>query len=485
MKCMVCLALAWVCLVSLAEALAGAQIAQDLRSTLSSRSRIYLPTDEGWPNEITQRFNSWNGPTYVVAVKPAVKEDVQKVVKYAAQNNVSFLATGGGHGYSGTLSALDHGIELDMGNFKTVSVNAATNRISVGGSVKFADMMVPTYSAGKAIPVGGCSCVGITGATLGGGIGFYSGMYGATSDSLVSAEIVLASGKLITASEHKNAELFWGIKGAGSNFGVVTSLTFKVYDPPSAGQVMNADMMFPVGLNGSLWKFASSWVGKQPKELSIMFSMLFDPISQQLLIIANIIYAGPLSKGQALIQPLLDLHPFNLNITYLPWKDIPDSANYGFPAQSCTQTGMTSIPYTVNLYQINFDVLIAATKFLSDSFLTTPALRGSLIAFTQYAPHGFQLYSDKSSAFPHRDVILYVQLEGAVLNPTDSPAIDSFGQNFRDLLQQSSGRKDVYTHFANGDEGPVAWYSARNVRRLRALKALYDKEGVFSFYNPV
>jgi hypothetical protein len=129
--------------------------------------------------------------------------------------------------------------------------------------------------------VGGCSCVGMAGASLGGGIGFYSGFYGAISDSLASVEMVLASGALITASKAENSDLFWAVKGAGANFGVVTSLTFEIYDSPNAGQVMNADMTFPISQNGTLWAFANSWVGKQPKELSISFSMAFDSTTQQ------------------------------------------------------------------------------------------------------------------------------------------------------------------------------------------------------------
>jgi hypothetical protein len=121
----------------------------------------------------------------------------------------------------------------------------------------------------------------VAGATLGGGIGFYSGIYGVISDSLLSADIVLPSGELVEASNHKNADLFWALKGAGSNFGVVTSLTFQVYDSPNTGMVMNADMIFPVSLNGTLWKFAKSFLGKQPKELSMGFSVTFDPTSQQ------------------------------------------------------------------------------------------------------------------------------------------------------------------------------------------------------------
>jgi hypothetical protein len=159
------------CLVPLSEALTGVQIKQDLSLILSTQSTIYLPTDGVFGNGTTQRYNTWNAPTYLVSVQPALAKDVQKVVclpfpthssivtlihldeqvTYAARNNVSFLTTGAAHGYSGSLVTLNNGIELDMSNFKTVSMDVSKNQMTVGGSVKFSDIMNPVYSAGKSI----------------------------------------------------------------------------------------------------------------------------------------------------------------------------------------------------------------------------------------------------------------------------------------------------------------------------------------------
>ncbi|TVY94171.1 FAD-linked oxidoreductase [Lachnellula willkommii] len=472
---------------SLSETLNGTRIAHDLGSILSPKSSIYLPSDLHWANETTQRFNSWDAPTYVVSVKPGLTEDAQKVVRYASHNNVSFLSTGKGHGYTGSLVTLQHGIELDLGGFNTVSVDAKKNLLTIGGSVSFTDMMDQVYSAGKAMPVGGCSCVGVAGASLGGGIGFYSGFYGAISDSLVSVEIVLANGSLVTASKSENSDLFWAIKGAGANFGVVTSLTYQIYDSPNAGQVMNADMTFPVDKNGTLWEFAQSWVGRQPKELSISFSTDFNATTQQLFILVNVIYAGSLSEGTPLIQPLLDLKPQNTNISYLPWKYIPDTSNYGVPGKNCELAGLSFIPYSLNLYQIDVEALTAAINFLNHSIATTPALQAFLVSFTQFSPYGFQLYAESSSSFPFRDVVSYVQIEGIAFDPEVLPTIDAFGRSFRDLLQKSSWKDqlEVYTNFAHGDEGVAAWYTEANVPMLTELKQRFDPNGLFSFYNPV
>jgi len=129
--------------------------------------------------------------------------------------------------------------------------------------------------------VGACSCVGSIGATLGGGIGFYSGLYGAMSDSLVAVEMIDGNGELITASETNNTDLFWGMRGAGFNFGVVTSLSYRIYDLVNDGNVMNADMLFSVSQNASVWTSLKTIFASQPKELSLSVGLLFDATSSQ------------------------------------------------------------------------------------------------------------------------------------------------------------------------------------------------------------
>jgi hypothetical protein len=109
-----------------------------------------------------------------------------------------------------------------------------------------------------------------------------------------------------------------------------------------------------------------------------------------------------------LIQPLLDLNPQNLNISYLPWKDIPDAADYGQPGANCGLTNLTSIPYSANLNKVDVEGLIAITNFMNNSLATTPALQTTFAAFLQYGNVGFHLHTEDSSAFPFRDTILYV-----------------------------------------------------------------------------
>lgn len=113
-----------------------------------------------------------------------------------------------------------------------------------------------------------------------------------------------------------------------------------------------------------------------------------------------------MDEGQRLIEPFLDLQPTNTNISYLPWQDIQNTSFYGLTVKGCVP-GVDHIPYSVNLYEIDVDSLINVVNFMNQSMSQTPALQACDMAFTQYAPHGFGLYADDSSAFPFRDVIVY------------------------------------------------------------------------------
>ncbi|PQE24169.1 6-hydroxy-D-nicotine oxidase protein [Rutstroemia sp. NJR-2017a BVV2] len=495
-------------LISNVLGLTAQRIAHDLRASLSPQSSVFLPSNgsslentEG----VTPRWDVYAPPSYVLAVKPFVIEDVQTIVKYASKNGVPFLATGGGHGYSATLGQLQNGLILDMGNFNTIRIDAKANRMVVGGSVKSADVTAALQAAGREIrmcksslllhllpnadivAVGQCTCVGLTGFTLGGGIGPYSGIHGPASDSVSSIEMVTGTGEILTVSESQNPDLFWGMKGAGFNFGAVTSLTYTTHSATNGGRAMNADMTFTSNQNGSIFAIARSYVGKQPKELSISIALNYNPALAEVVIVVNLIYAGSEAAGKAFLTPFLHLQPSNVNITTIPWKDVPSSSLYGATVQGCSVSGVQYVPYSVNLYQIDVGNMIKVVNFMNASMAASPELQTAVVALAQYAPGGFQAKKSDSSAFPYRDVVIFAQIDCFAFDPASVPALSKWGQEVRDLMQKGSGKKDleVYVHFAHGDESQTGWYTNGKLARLQALKAKYDPHSLFSYYNPV
>ncbi|KAL2047408.1 hypothetical protein N7G274_001429 [Stereocaulon virgatum] len=469
-----------------AYAQSGPEVASYFRKHLSNTSTIYLPLESNYSLETTQRWNAFSAPTYMISVKPTTDLDVQKIIEYAFIHNISFLGTGGGHGYSVTLDTVQNGIEIDLGHFETVSIDQNANTMTVGGAVRFANITGPLYDAGKEFQVGACSCVGILGATLGGGVGSYGGLHGLEMDALKSLRMVTGTGSLIEVSSTSHPDLWWGMRGAGFNFGIVTSATYQVYNFTHNGQAMSADFRFHASQNASLYEFARSFTGKMPDAFSIDIAIAYNESFGGTYLFANFIYVGPLEEGIALIQPLIDLEPFDQNVTMIPWKDIETSSRYGVDAVACIKGNFHSV-WGLNLYQIDVPTLIAATNYMDAVYAQHVDFRFAFLAIDMYAPRVIESIPDEETAYPFRSAIARFLLDIGFSNSSRAAAASQVGRTARSIFIPTSGAStsniEVYVNYGHGDEGPLGWYTERKLPRLNKLKNRYDPHRLFSHYN--
>ncbi|KAM7212104.1 6-hydroxy-D-nicotine oxidase [Rhypophila decipiens] len=466
----------------------GPQIARDLANRISSGSQVALASDVTFSTDFTQRFSVSRPPSYIVAVKPRLVTDVRQIVQYARSNRIPILTTGGGHGYSWSLNGLSGGIDIDLSNFNTIQVNSAANTMTIGGSVQTQHVTSALQAAGKQLPVGACMCVGYAGFTLGGGLGSYSSLHGPASDSLLSAEIVTGTGDILTASSTKHPDLLYGLKGAGFNYGIVTSLTYRVYPATNGGQAVVTNMMFPGSLNGTIWQtLAKFFKPTQPKELGITLSVGYNQAAGGIVIIMGFVYAGPEAASTAVLKPFMDLNPLNLQILPTAWEDINRVLVYGAAFQTGCKRNNLLIPYSVNLYKVDVPKLISIINYMSDAATENPALAGVIITWAQYSTYGFSKSSDLASAFPYRDPTAFVQINAISPTPDQIPTLSDHAAKLRSRFLQASGRSrlEVYVNFAHGDEGPESWYSSRKLAILATLKRIYDPANIFCWYNPV
>jgi FAD/FMN-containing dehydrogenase len=196
-----------------------------------SNAKLLCPVITAGHEDYDRCRRVWNGIADrlpLAIVRPQSVEDVQKAVRAAAASGALLAVRGGGHSIPG-LSTCDDGLVLDMSLLRSAVIDDDSRTVEVAGGALLSDLDHATFPKGYVVPAGVVSHTGVAGLTLGGGMGWISRKYGLTIDSLLGAEIVTASGDIVWASATWNPELFWGIRGGGGNFGIVTRFKFQLH----------------------------------------------------------------------------------------------------------------------------------------------------------------------------------------------------------------------------------------------------------------
>lgn len=207
-------------------------IQADLTTLLSPRAQVLLPSSPSF-SSYTHRWSEnprTNSPTYAIIVIPASESDVSQTIRYANSRSIPFLATTGTHGTWHGLAQLQGGMAIWTRNLTKMEFAADGKSATLGGGLRGDDVVPALWARGKQTTTGSCRCVSLLGPALGGGHGWLQGQYGLGADQILSARVVLANGTAVKASNTENSDLFWALRGAGHNFGVVTEVEYKLYD---------------------------------------------------------------------------------------------------------------------------------------------------------------------------------------------------------------------------------------------------------------
>src|SRR5467141_163012 len=188
------------------------------------RGRLIQPSDKDY-DEARNVYNAMIHKKPRLIVRCADVADVIASVNFARENSLLLAIRSGGHN-AGGLGICDDGLVIDLAPIKYTRVDPAAGTVTVGGGCTWGDVDHATHAFGSAVPSGIISTTGVGGLTLGGGVGYLTRKYGLAIDNLIAADVVLADGRLVTANESRNADLFWALRGGGGNFGVVTSFLF-------------------------------------------------------------------------------------------------------------------------------------------------------------------------------------------------------------------------------------------------------------------
>lgn len=276
------------------------------------RGRLVTPGDTDY-DAARRLYNAMIDKHPAIIVECVDAADVMSAVNFARAQGLPVAIHGGGHNGPG-LGSVDDGLVVDLSPMRGVHVDPAAKTVRVEGGCLWGDVDHATHPFGLAVPCGFIASTGVGGLTLGGGIGYLTRRYGLTIDNLLAVDIVLADGRLVTASADENADLFWAVRGGGGNFGVVTSFLFRG-DPVHT--VYGGPMMWPIEQAATVLKYWQEFILNAPDDINGWFSFVTVPPvapfpeEYHLKKMCAVVwcYTGPLENGGEALKPIREALP--------------------------------------------------------------------------------------------------------------------------------------------------------------------------------
>jgi FAD/FMN-containing dehydrogenase len=248
-------------------------------------------------------FNAMIDRFPALIVQCAGVADVTAAVMFAREHNLLVSIRGGGHNVTGNAVCIG-GLVIDLSRMRSVRVDPVTQTARAEGGATWGDFDRETQAFGLASTGGIVPTTGIAGLTLGGGIGYLNRKFGLACDNLISADVVTADGRVLKASAEDHADLFWALRGGGGNFGVVTSLEYRVHP---VGPVLGGELIFPLDRAKETLRFYRDWSLSAPDEVRADASLVSGPEGPALAII--VCYCGSIDEGERVLRPLRQFGP--------------------------------------------------------------------------------------------------------------------------------------------------------------------------------
>ncbi|KAL9585041.1 MAG: hypothetical protein Q9212_001756 [Teloschistes hypoglaucus] len=366
----------------------------DLRSSLKG-SELLAPGSDQYESQL-RRWSDMSIKRAGAILLPTSNADISSTLLFAQSHSLDFAVCGGGHATSGASSS-DGGIVIDLSSMRSVTVDHASKTLTAQGGCVWADVDAAAEEHGLATVGGTVNHTGIGGLTLGGGYGWLSGEYGLTVDNLLSVEIVLADGRVVTSSPTENDDLFWAVRGAGQSFGVVTSFTYCCYEQKNP--VFAGSLGFPPPAIPAVLDFANKSLesGKGQAGCILVFAVAPPPISQPMML-AVVFYNGPEDEARAFYKPLFDLEPLMDTTAMIPYSSLNSifNAASGYGGRKSTKGSTFDLP-------MRTEFALSIFNRFSDFVTDLPDASGSIILFEFFHMGKICETSNRAMAFANRD----------------------------------------------------------------------------------
>ncbi len=392
--------------------------------------------------------------------------DVQACVEFAREHDLLVSVKGGGHNFAGKC-VVEGGFMIDLADMRSVSVDPAGLRARAGGGAKWIDFDTETQAFGLATTGGTVSDTGIGGLTLGGGIGWLSGRYGLTCDNLVSAEVVLADGRIVTASADENVDLFWGLRGGGGNFGVVTSFEYQLHP---VSQVLAGPVIHPFPAAAGVLDFYAGFARDIPDELCTGAVLMPSPEGFPVAAMVSV-WNGPFDEGERYLRPVREFGPPVADeLQVMPYAGI--------------QTALDPMLPPGLRYYLKGSLITDVTGDLISTLIEHYGRAASPTSFLllQQLGNAANRVDPADTAFGHRHARWDLVIAAAWTDPADDEANVRWVREVHDATEPFG--LGVYVNsLIDDDQAVQSAYQPGIFQRLSALKATYDPTNFFRM-NP-
>ena len=441
------------------------------------RGKLIQPGDAEY-DEARQIWNGMINKYPALIVQCVNKEDVITAVSFAITHNLPLSVRGGGHNVAGHATN-DGGLVIDLSSMNQVIVDPEARTVRVGGGAQLGDLDRETQKYGLAVPTGVVSETGIAGLTLGGGFGYLRNKYGLTCDNLLAANVVTANGRFLTANATENSDLFWGIRGGGGNFGIVTEFQFKAH--PVGPRVQFTAVFHDGNYMKEALQFYRDFSESAPDEISSIavcgkFPPGADAFPQELhgrpFVLFVAMHTGSVAAGERAMQPMRDFRPPLLDLSApTRYVDVQTFFDAEYPAGEMRYY-WKSLNLTI-LSDEAIDRIVAHALRQPSPHSTTDLWHiGGAVTRTD----------EQAMAFNGRKASYLINPEANWEHPADDEANISWVRDFlADLEPFSDGSRYLnFPGFQEEGEAMMRQTFADKYDKLAALKKKYDPTNLFN-----
>jgi FAD/FMN-containing dehydrogenase len=449
----------------------ASSIVQRLRSRL--RGDLLTPSDPGY-DAARRVFNGAIDRRPGLIARCRNPDDVVQAVDVAHEQNLLVSVRGTGHNVAG-YAVCDDGLVIDLSLMKGIDVNVAGRTVRVEGGCNWGEVNDALQPHGLAATGGFVSVTGVSGLTLGGGLGWLVRKHGLALDNLISARVVLADGRLVTASAREHDDLFWAIRGGGGNFGVVTSFEFAVHP---VGDVLAGIVLHPAQNARaaiSRWRDLESAAPDELTQGALLFHFPDDPSAPEAMRGAALVglggvYAGPPQEGEKILRPLREYGPPLVDtFEAMPYNNAQRMADFLWPSGL---HGYWKSSYLTSLSDAAIDVV-------ASYFETVPSPR-TVIVLEHNGDSAWDRVAEADTAFGHRAWPYNFVVTSAWSDPNDTERNVAWTCEFFTAMRPFAA-EGAYVNYLGGDEGLDGLRAAYGAKlaRLMALKTKYDPTNLF------